>query len=217
VPEGALLLAFLGLMLLAVRHPGPLPGDVAVSRAVQAVLWGRGAVTDVIDGISTLNFPTPAIVTLAVVTLISLLLRRWLDAILLPLTAAAADGTEYLVNVFVHRPRPSDHGVHILQRLPHSYSFPSGHVTFAIAVWGLFMYLTFQIRRPVHPVLLWTVRAIIAGVIVLMPVSRVLEGEHWMSDVAGGALFGAFWLMLALHLHRWARRRWPFLLARDER
>jgi len=53
--------------------------------------------------------------------------------------------------------------------------------------------------------------------ILLMPVSRILEAEHWPSDVLAGALDGLFWLIIFAHLYLWARARWPGLLARDER
>jgi membrane-associated phospholipid phosphatase len=50
-----------------------------------------------------------------------------------------------------------------------------------------------------------------------MPVSRVLEGEHWPSDTLGGVLFGGFWLIAMSHLYVWARHHWPWSLAPDER
>jgi membrane-associated phospholipid phosphatase len=76
-----------------------------------------------------------------------------------------------------------------------------------VAFFGFVLFLTWQTRRWVP--LLWPVRAVLVALIVLMGPSRVLEGEHWPSDVLAGLLYGAFWLILGLHLYTWARHRWP--------
>jgi membrane-associated phospholipid phosphatase len=213
-----LLLVLLGALALILHaHPGPLPPDAAIERAVQLDLLHRGALTAGIEAISTVNWPLPTIITLALIVVVFLLLRRWLDVLVTPLAAAVSSGATYILSRWVHRPRPSGHGIHPLQHISNSFSFPSGHVTYAVAVFGLFLFLTFQVRRPFHPALVWMIRVVLVALIVLMPVSRVLEGEHWPSDVVGGALDGAFWLVLFAHLYLWMRAHWPRLLARDER
>nr|MDQ2741832.1 phosphatase PAP2 family protein [Chloroflexota bacterium] len=95
----------------------------------------------------------------------------------------------------------------IVAALRDSYSFPSGHVTYAVAFFGLLLYLSFQVRSDVLPAVLWVVRACLALIILLMPVSRMLEGEHWPSDVAGAAFFGGFWLLAAIQVDALVRRR----------
>lgn len=54
------------------------------------------------------------------------------------------------------------------------------------------------------------------ALIVLMGPSRMLEGEHWLSDVVEGLLYGAFWLLAGIHAYRWAWHRWPRLPGRHE-
>jgi membrane-associated phospholipid phosphatase len=61
------------------------------------------------------------------------------------------------------------------------------------------------------------VRLVALATLILMPISRMLEGEHWPSDVLGGLLYGGFWLAIAAHVYLWGRAHWPRLLARDER
>jgi undecaprenyl-diphosphatase len=213
-----ILLVLLGTLALMVHaHPGPLPLDAPIERAVQHDLLHRGVLTAGIEAISTLNWPLPTIITLAIIVVIFLLLRRWLDVIVAPLAAAVCSGTTYVLSQWVRRPRPSGHGIHPLQHITGTFSFPSGHVVYAVAVFGLFLFLSFQVRRPFHPALVWTLRVVLVALIVLMPLSRVLEGEHWPSDALAGALDGAFWLVLFAHLYLWMRARWPRLLARDER
>jgi undecaprenyl-diphosphatase len=217
VGEVAILLALGVLGMAARRHPGPFPGDASIEVGVQHLLLGRGILTGALEGISTLNWPVPTAITLAVIVAIFLLLRRWLDAILIPVASAVASSVTYEFSRWVHRPRPSGHGVHVLQVLHSTYSFPSGHVEYAVGIYGLFLFLSAQIRRPVHPLLVWSIRALLILLILLMPISRVVEGEHWPSDVLGGALDGLFWLVLFAHLYLWARGRWPMLTRADER
>jgi membrane-associated phospholipid phosphatase len=106
---------------------------------------------------------------------------------------------------------------HILSKIANFYSFPSGHVVHATAVFGLFLFLSTQIRRPIHPLVIGLIRVLLVAAIILMPISRILEGEHWPTDVLAGLLYGGFWLVIAAHVYVWARKRWPRLLARDER
>lgn len=215
--EAVILVLLLALAAVVHSHPGPLPGDAALEVDVQRVLLHRGAVTGGVEMISTLNWPVPTIITLAAIVVIFLFLRRWLDIIAVLVAAGVSSVATLGLSDWVHRPRPSGHGVHPLQHITSTYSFPSGHVTYAVGVLGLFLFLTWQVRRPIHPLLIWLVRLVLMLVIVLMPVSRVLEAEHWPSDVAGGVLDGLFWLILVAHLYLFARGRWPVLLARDER
>lgn len=215
--EVILVAVLLGLAIMVKRHPGPLPGDVGGALDVQQALLPHTTVTGAVEAVSTLNWPIPSVITLAVIVLIFLLLKRWLDILMVIVAAAVTDETSYLFNQWVKRPRPTGHGLHILSKIDHFYSFPSGHVVHATAIFGLFLFLSTQIRRPVHPAIIALIRIVLVAAIVLMPVSRILEGEHWPTDVLGGLLYGGVWLVIAAHAYLWARNRWPRLLAPDER
>lgn len=208
------------LALLAVAakgHPGPFPGDVGLELDVQHALLPHPILAGPLEALSTLNWPTPTAITMAIIVALFLLLRRWLDTILAPLAAIVSSIVTFEISRWVHRPRPSGHGIHPLQVITHTYSFPSGHVTYAVTVFGLFLFLTTQVRRPIHPLLIGAIRVVLVAVILLMPVSRVLEGEHWPSDVLAGLINGLIWLALFSQVYLWARNRWPRLLAPDER
>jgi membrane-associated phospholipid phosphatase len=215
--EIVLLALLLVLTLLVKQHPGPLTGDVGLEVDVQHALLPHAFLTQVVEAVSTLNWPVPSVITLAVIVVIFLLLKRWLDILIVIATAAVTDETSYVFNQWIRRPRPTGHGLHILSKIANFYSFPSGHVVHVTAVFGLFIFLSTQIRRPVHPLVIGAIRVVLVAAIVLMPISRMLEGEHWPTDVLAGLLYGGFWLVIAAHVYLWARNRWPRLLARDER
>lgn len=214
--ELILLLAALALAIIVKYHPGPLPGDVGIEVHWQRWLLPHQTITNAIEWVSNVSWPLPSAMVITGIMVLFLLLRRWLDALILLPTAAIADESGYITNQIVQRPRPFDHGIHIVSVIKHFHSFPSGHVIHATAVFGLLFFLTFQIRRNLHP-WLWVARLALLYFIVLMGPSRILEGEHWPSDVLGGWLYGLFWLILSAHVYMWARYRWPKLLAADER
>jgi membrane-associated phospholipid phosphatase len=212
--ELLMLVAAIALAFAVRRHPGPLPGDVGLSLAAQHTLLPHRALTAEIDAVSTINWPIPSAIALAVVIVVLLFLRRKLDAIVALVTSGVADGSSYLTNQLVRRPRPMGHGLHVLQHITNYFSFPSGHVIHALAFFGFLVFLTYQTRRPAP--WLWIVRVVLVALIVLMGPSRILEGEHWPSDVVEGLLYGALWLILGIHAFKWARQRWPRLLSHDE-
>lgn len=217
VAETVLLALLLVLTFLVKHHPGPLTGDVGVELDVQHALLPHPPIAGMVEAVSTLNWPIPSVITLAVIVVIFLLLKRWLDVLTVIATAAVSDETSYLFNQWIKRPRPSGYGIHILSKIANFYSFPSGHVVHATAVFGVFLFLSTQIRRPIHPLVIGLIRVLLVAAIILMPISRILEGEHWPTDVLAGLLYGGFWLVVAAHAYVWARKRWPRLLARDER
>lgn len=205
--ETVLLIVSLALAVLVARHPAPLARDVPVALDIQHLLLPHKVVTQILDGVSAINWPIPSAIALVVATGVLLLLRRRLAALVTIATTALADGASFVTNEIVRRPRPSGHGLHILQHIGNYYSFPSGHVIHALALYGLLLYVTYQVRRPMA--WLWVIRVTLAALIVLMPISRIVEGEHWPSDVLEGLLYGVFWLILGIGAYRWAWRRWP--------
>lgn len=88
--------------------------------------------------------------------------------------------------LFVHRLRPYDDGVtHLLIARSADFSFPSDHATATFAIAAAF--LLHGLRR----VGLWFLAAAI-----LVTVSRVYIGTHFVGDVLGGAMTGIAAAML---------------------
>jgi undecaprenyl-diphosphatase len=82
-----------------------------------------------------------------------------------------------------------------------SPSYPSGHATGAMAVFGFLAYvLTRDLESPRRrfEIIFWTV--VLIG---LIGFSRVFLNVHFLSDVLGGLLVGAFWLLVGVSLAEW--------------
>lgn len=82
-------------------------------------------------------------------------------------------------------------------------SFPSGHATSAIAVYGFIAYIVARdltTTRQRFEIIYWTI-----VLVCLIGFSRMLLGVHYASDVAAGFLVGSFWLLggfaVAEHKH----------------
>lgn len=114
---------------------------------------------------------------------------------------------EYMMKASVDRSRPD------LNRLVagNGPSFPSGHVMAAMALWGLLPAVVGLYTR--RRVLWWASVALAGSLIVGIAASRVYLGVHWFSDVTGGLVFGAFFLLGVETLFHRAHSRYPCRLA----
>jgi membrane-associated phospholipid phosphatase len=130
-----------------------------------------------------------------------------------------AIGISEFAKVAVHRARPPE--AMLLIKQPGSYSLPSGHALVSIVFCGLLVYLAFRwvdawCGRGARggavagggavtgsgavagrAALIKLAVTLVAGVIVVMvSVSRVYLGVHWMSDVLAGWCLGGAWLVV---------------------
>src|SRR5262249_21174096 len=121
---------------------------------------------------------------------------------LFTLLTLLADALGGLIKQIVGRQRPLPAQVHVVQVLQ-SPSFPSGHVLHYTVFYGFLAFVLATSFRPSWPrnVLI----AVCLALIALVGPSRVYLGEHWLSDVVGGYLIGALFLVPLIALYIWAR------------
>ncbi|ARD49682.1 hypothetical protein SporoP37_08610 [Sporosarcina sp. P37] len=85
------------------------------------------------------------------------------------------------------------------------YSFPSGHTMMAFSLYTILAYIVW--RNLMHS---WTrvVIPLAAGVmIVMIAVSRIYLGVHFPSDIVGGVLASALWLIASIAMYQRFQRQ----------
>jgi undecaprenyl-diphosphatase len=123
--------------------------------------------------------------------------RTWRPLVLLVVAYAGADLAFNAVKQLVGRPRPP---AAILLKPVAGPSFPSGHATQAVAVYGMLAALAATASpRWSRKVTAWALAVVIAG---LVGLSRLYLGAHWLTDVLAGFALGAAWLFAVLALAR---------------
>lgn len=178
--------------------------DAALTRFDQRVLEAFvGARQPTLDAVVTVysdvGNPVPALVTtgLAVIGL-SLRWRTPTPVVLMLLGGSGSLALSMTTKRYADRVRPSA-DLHVNAMEP-SWSFPSGHALNATVIAVVLAYL-FVSRTGS-----WRVAAVavpLAAVhTVLMGLSRVYLGAHWLSDVVVGWAMALAWLVLVLGAHQ---------------
>ena len=187
----ALFIIVFGLLCYLANQFHNFPGDNTIS------LWLQGItlpfLATVMEPISYLANPIPAIVTVSLVVIVLLLNGRKLEAIFTIALPSVSGLLSYLLKLLVDRPRPGD------ELLGGGLSFPSGHTTYAVVFFGFLCYLAPSlIKQPaVSRVLQW----LLILLIFLTGASRIYLGAHWPSDVLGSLLLSGLLLAPAIVLY----------------
>ena len=160
------------------------------------VAFRNHVLTDIFTWITLLG-KSPVILAFIGVTVVLLWLWRKHTYILpLFITVAGSETFTYLGKLAFQRPRPE-----VAVYTEYSFSFPSGHATIAVAFYGFLSYLLMRFVRN------WKrkVNLFFAGILIILAIglSRIYLGEHYLSDVWGGYLVGAMWLIVAISLAEW--------------
>lgn len=116
--------------------------------------------------------------------------------------AIAARLSVLLLKAQLLRPRPGN-----IYSGVESFSFPSGHATTAMVLYGFLAFLLAMRLPLLGRMALYAVAAVL---VVLIGFSRLYLGVHWLTDVvAGFALGGAWMVLLALAFTRLHARQSP--------
>ncbi|GAB3200780.1 undecaprenyl-diphosphatase [Pontibacter aydingkolensis] len=130
----------------------------------------------------------------AVVTAIFVYRRRFVALIAFWLVMGGLGLSVRYGKTFISRARPADVAYYEVVH----YSFPSGHATTALALYGLLAYFLYRHydKNRYQRLCLWL--AVI--LILLVGFSRIYLGVHYLSDVLAGFLLGLLWMLVGVSL-----------------
>ena len=187
----ALGLILLGWLAYQANRFSCLPGDSAISS------WFQDIDSPLFDlmmrAVSWLGDNPQTVITVLGLALLMAYFRRRLEAVFIIVLPAAAGLLNYLLKVMVDRPRPGD------ELLSGGLSFPSGHATYAVILFGFLCYLAPRLIKGRA-----AARAVQLGLVLLIlftGLARVYLGAHWPSDILGSFLFGGLLLAAAIPLY----------------
>ena len=189
-------------MVLAVIRFHSATG-VAVDQRVLSwmIAHRRPELSAVAVAITNAGSPPVVAVTAAAICAITVLVTRTPGpAAVIAATVAGAGAASTVLKLVVSAKRPPP-DVQLLLETDHA--FPSGHVTGTLALFGTAAAIAgHRAGAAVRTVLACAV----ALVVLLIASTRLYLGVHWLTDVVGGALLGAFAISLGWLLFRgWPR------------
>jgi undecaprenyl-diphosphatase len=100
-----------------------------------------------------------------------------------------------LTKLYFQRERPLNFAYYTPEA---TYSFPSGHASSAMALMGIGLY--FLLLEIKDNRIRWAVFLLGTLYILLMGISRIYLGVHFLTDVVAGFLLGLLWVILAIGL-----------------
>jgi membrane-associated phospholipid phosphatase len=203
---------FLGYMVIAVviftllavlaKTVAYFTFDVTITHAVQAFNAGWfGALMYVLSWIGFA--PQAWILSLAVLVFLYASGLKW-EAVVCFVSLILSSALGVGIKVLVDRPRPNANLVNVISQLK-DYSFPSGHVLYFTTFFGFLLFLAYTLLKPA-----WArtcLLLILGGMVALIGLSRIYEGQHWASDVLAAYLLGSVWLGLSVLIYRWGKPR----------
>ena len=120
-------------------------------------------------------------------------LRNNKDRLFLVITLLSSAAFILLTKNFFARPRPE------LGSMLTDYSFPSGHAFISVAFYGFLLYLLQKSKPNKYIKNFFTIFLIF--LIVAIPLSRLVLGVHYITDVIAGAILGILLLFLIVYLY----------------
>ncbi|MGV9379565.1 phosphatase PAP2 family protein [Nonomuraea sp. NPDC003707] len=176
-------------------------GEASVSRSLAA---GRTSLWNTLTDFGSSLSDTPYIVALTVIAAIvfRLVYRRLRESIFIVAAVWSQSLIFLAVTEAVGRHRPP---VRHIDPAPPTSSFPSGHVSAAVAFYcGMALVLTTHVRNRALQVLIW---ALGIAAPLAVGLSRLYRGMHFLTDVVCGALLGVGCVVMAARAILYARRR----------
>ena len=127
--------------------------------------------------------------------LVLLSMRKRVEALCLAGSLLACFLSTYFLKYELERPRP-EHAFY----LETSFSFPSGHASMSVVLYGMLAYLLVKRFKKMRQKMLVIVPSVL--LVLLIGASRIYLDVHYLSDVLGGLLLGSIFLSLGIFFDR---------------
>lgn len=124
-------------------------------------------------------------------------------AVGLAVTLIGAAATDYGMKEVMERARPDGLIPSIIET---SFSFPSGHATAAMALYGFAAYIL-CVLFPARKLFVVATAVLVIGIIGF---SRLYLGLHFPSDVIAGYILGGLWLLIGIECVRRTRNGYTY-------
>jgi membrane-associated phospholipid phosphatase len=196
---------FIGLTAIVVRADlQPTPWDIEITAWVQSL--PEVTVGAILTRVSDPGY-WPWNTVLAVVVAGIMFIWRWLPEAVFTAFAGAGGFLSEFVKNLVDRPRPTPDFARIAAEHT-TFSFPSGHVTGYVTLFGFIFYLAYTLLPRKHPAR-WIILTLCGLLISLVALSRIWMGAHWASDTIAGYALGFAYLLVLIELYRAWQKRHP--------
>lgn len=191
---GYILALFVGLVEDVATLKPIVATDYFVS-AQMSLLRDSDIINFFIQITSFASTPMTILVMLLTIMICWVLRQRHVLIGLLVATSGSATFT-FLTKYLFKRERPAD-----ILLFEHTHSFPSGHATITIALYGFITYLLIRFNQNFAQ----QVRIFMFAIffMILVGLSRIVLNQHYLSDVLGGYLVGTFWLTVGISITEW--------------
>jgi len=194
-------LVFVLLLILVRVQWAPLESaDHGAAAHLNQLVAGHKTIVSIVKAVTYLGSNAVLWTVIAAATIILAIRRRWRLAIYLLVTGAGALVLDPVLKSLVGRLRP-------VVTHPVAYgtgdSFPSGHALGSIVCYGAILLVFLPAARGRwRPVFI----TVITALVVLIGISRLLLGVHFLSDVIGAWALGITWLGLTAFTFELTRR-----------
>jgi len=193
---------FLGIVEDLITSDPITAADVRIANLIPS--FRTDGLTTVFSWITLLGKSQVVLVFLGTFTVLLWMWRKQHLILALFVSVTGSEAFTYLGKLAFHRSRPE-----MRVYAEHSFSFPSGHSTIAVAFYGFMAYIL------IRSVQSWSRKVNILFLTILLigaiGFSRVYLGEHYVSDVWCGYLVGAMWLIMAITFAEWLKQSERFV------
>ena len=178
----------------------------AFDQKAKSIFYGFGGprLSALWAGITHLGDFSFCLIMVVLIGLIFAFFKRGLTGIVFFLGLIGAKLSSDYFKKWVGRPRPKLS--HLITRGP--YTYPSGHMTFATFFYGfLLALLVILILHNGKRHVAWLFGFVFILYISIIGASRLVLGDHFLSDVIGGFLLGSSWLFVCFAFLKAARKK----------